>query len=442
MDTRIILDYIRRWAWGYGVAILLYLAYGFYTGRQPVITILFMMFFLTIGIAPELQRQGPLWMHRTLPVREQVLMRTVWWLAVVMPVITLATCFLPALAFGLVTGRSNTATTHLITFIAAGFLLTSVSFLYLNLGNFEWKSRLVRGYVVLGATLLMFTGMFFVVTSELDWNAMHLRLGLIVTAPLLVMLSYVFAPHVMSAAGPNTNGQRTLQPGKSQTKNTMSMRDRILATPSGRALVGGLFLPGLALCMHLIVAQQLVWWNLPAGHKFMVWGIGMLPFLLYLGSTPHMTSFRGMASLPISRTRRTLTFVRLPVAAVVPLVMFLTTLAVFAKTNSTGYLQLTAVVLSDERLCRHSASCSRWICGRNFWRNRNVSGADSTVGVCRNSGNTEFIHPGHPDTTERDHAHLPMDSPFTEPADQRVSPGLVSPGTPTRVATKRNHTAL
>jgi len=348
MDTRIMLDYIRRQAWGYGAAILLYLAYGFYTGKQPVITMLFMMFFLIIGIAPELQRQGPLWLHRTLPVREQVLMRTVWWLAVVMPVITLATSFLPALAFGLVTGRSNTATTHLITFIAAGFLLTSVSFLYLNLGNFEWKSRLVRGYVVLGATLLMFTGMFFVVASELDWNAMHLRLGLIVTAPLLVMLSYVFAPHVMSAAGPNTNGQRTLQPGKSQTKNTMSMRDRILATPSGRALVGGLFLPGLALCMHLIVAQQLGqfdWWNLPAGHKFMVWGIGMLPFLLYLGSTPHMTSFRGMASLPISRTRRTLTFVRLPVAAVVPLVMFLTTLAVFAKTNSTGYLQLTAVVL-------------------------------------------------------------------------------------------------
>jgi hypothetical protein len=337
MDTRILLDYIQRRPWLWGLVTIFMIFVGFQSNAVATSLLFPAIFYVSvITMSTELQNQGPVWVQRMLPVRKLVLVRTIWGLMVITPVLVIAVSLLPAYCYGIITGNINFASVNLFRIITTGLLFTGAYSIFIILWDFWWKYKLLRIFFFAGA-LVMGAGAVKVMNSGQYWDEIPIRVSMIAGAVLLLIVSYIVSPHILRVTGRKQGNQHEGISGQPRLKpKRSSMINMMLESPTGRALASGLWLLIIVMCINLFMTMRYGHaeafdnlTNMPA----MVATFVILSILLFSISAVHITSFRAMACLPMSRVRQTLTYFGLPVIAVAPLALFMIITMMFTTTE-------------------------------------------------------------------------------------------------------------
>ena len=325
MDLRVLFNYFSRWIWLWILLTGVTAVAGFAPTQEISFMLAMPLIYLVIPMSSEFRKQGPMWVHRTLPIQAEHLARTAWLLAVVMPVAAVALSLLPAAVFGLIAHQSNLARMNLLPLMGGGVLWTSVTFTLMVLGNGSQPSKLANVLLMGGSFLIAGGFILLLMKSSQYWGHAPFRVGLILGAGSMLPVSYLISPRILQAMGRNVGEAEKSVPGEIQAMYAECIWDRIMAVPFWRTLVTGVWLLAFLFWMNLfyaLLAGRTQWFDIKSVFAMAPVGMQMVAMFLFLYSFAYVTNLRGMATLPISRIRRTLTVISLPLAGAIPFTLF------------------------------------------------------------------------------------------------------------------------
>ena len=348
MDLRIILSYIQRHPWLWGWLVTSSLVMGFFprTHENPMFFILF--FYLALmPLSTEYQPRGNMFIHQILPVSERTLARTAWAIVTLLPIIGLTLSLLPALGFSLLTGSNNSGSVNLIPLIIGGLLLTNFFFVFMTLKVLWHHSKpifIVTAVGMLVAGILIGN----LVQPGLYPTDLSTRLSLASIALVLVLVSYTIAMRLVNMAETGMIDWHRKTHVTITGNKTLSIRERLLSSPAGRALNAGVFLLALMICTNMIFAfraGRVDWWTLAENLSIISMFIFMAPMMLYITTNAHIISFRSMACLPVSQIRRTIILVSLPLISAAPSILCLAVFTMLMTSYPTDSFKLSVLAV-------------------------------------------------------------------------------------------------